>query len=180
MNWEMFTEWLTNVTNNPAFISIASVLSVLGSVLLVISKTSFGRKAIKQLSLISEASRAHISEVENRIKEKSEEIDAKIAEFNEDAVSFKEEMEERYKVFFNQFDFYETQIFEILELIPNEKVKAKLATMKEEWLKKKSEIQEFIGISYSEFESKMDELQKQIEELKDGREKRINNETEEE
>lgn len=179
MNWETFTQWLTDVSNNPVFISISSIVAILGSVLVVISRTSIGRKAIKSLTELSNGTKAEVINVSTKVKGKIEEVDSKIKELEEKKNEFLKEAENKFKVFYSQFEFYETQITAILELIPNAKVKEAVSEMKSQWSEKKKEIEEFIGVSYNEFQDKMSKLEEELKELKNGREENVHQGTEE-
>ena len=192
--WEEFTQWLTNVTNNPTFIALMSILTTVGSILVIISKTSFGKKAILKLTQLAEVSRTEITKIQETVNEEKEKLEKRADELTEAYSNFTAHLDTQFKVFFNQFDFYETQMYEILKLVPNAKVQEKLEEFYSGWQDKKKEIEEFIGLSYSqieeklsekdekiaELENKMNDLLSMFEELKHGREERIDDKTEEE
>lgn len=183
--WEQFTQWLTNVTNNPAFIAVASVVSSISGVLLIVSRTSLGKKALKKMfnltTKIEGDFDSHKKVVEDKLKESEELINKKLselAEVKDSVIEASKELDKQVKIYFNQFNFYEEQMFAILELIPNAKVQEKVSEFKAEWEDKKKEIEEFLCISYEEFEAKAQEfedeknkqiaeLQKQLDEIKE-------------
>lgn len=195
--WEEFSQWLTNITNNPTFITIASILSSVSGILLIISRTSFGKRAIKKLTELARKTEESFNTHKEIVAEKITEIENKVIEAKSDLEDATKELDRRFRVYFNQFSFYEEQMFSILELIPNAKVQEKLKELKNEWQNKKKEIEEFLCISYEEFENKakefeeeknkqIAELQRQLDEIKElvfgesKDEERIDNEAKEE
>lgn len=165
MTWEGFTQWLTDISNNPVFISVISILSALLSVLVIISKTSIGRKAIKLLTNMSRETNNKVVAIYSEVNGKLKLLDEKLVEIEEE----RKELTEKAEIFFNLFSFYENEMINICELIPNKKVQDKVALFKQHWPEAKKEIEKFIGIDCVEYQNKLSDLQHQIEELKDGR-----------
>ena len=182
MTWEGFTQWLTDISNNPVFISVISILSALGSVLVIISKTSVGRKALKQLTALGRETNDRVSSCVAKVDNGLKKIDAELVKLNKEKEEVLKDLEIKAKTFYNMFDFYETQMIAVLKLIPNAKVQKELDKIESEWNEKKKEIANYVGITYAEMQDKFDELEKQIGALKegisDGREK-LNDSTEE-
>lgn len=169
MNWEGFVQWLTNISNNPVFISVVSILSGLLSVLVIISKTSVGRKALKQLTALGRDTQFKVGEIAGKVDGKLKAIDSKLIELKNEKEQFMKDAETKAKIFYNMFDFYETQMIESLRLIPNVKLQKQLDKIELEWKDKKQEIEKYVGITYAEMQDKFSDLEKQIEELKNGR-----------
>lgn len=176
MTWEGFTNWLTDISHNPVFISVVSILSGLFSVLVIIAKTSVGRKALNQLSALGRKTQDRVTEIDDKVSARLRTVDSRLQELKDEKDKFFKEAEDKFRVFYNQFNFYETEIIETLKLIPNKKVQERVELIESGWKDKKKEIEDFVGISYSEMTNKISDLEKQIEELKDGR--IINNSTE--
>lgn len=151
-------QWLTDLTNNPTFIAIVTVLTSAGSVLLALSKTSFGKKAIKYLTEKADSTAQKVDAEINILEDKVRLLD-------EQKTAFINELDTKFKVYFEQFSFYESQMIEILECIPNVKVQEKVVALKEEWANKKKEIEVLIGLGSEEIENKMKELELQVQEL---------------
>jgi len=169
MTWERFTTWLTNVSHNPVFISIVSILSGLVSVLIIISQTSVGRRALLELRKLGRKTQDKVTEIDGKVSSRLKTVDNRLQELKVEKDKFFKEAEDKFKVFYNQFDFYETEIIETLKLIPNKKVQERVELIESGWKDKKKEIEDFVGITYSEMTNKISDLEKQIEELKDGR-----------
>ena len=165
--WEEFTNWVTNVTNNPAFIALMSVVSVLTSILVIINKTSFGKKAIKMLTDLSNGTRAQA----NLALEKVEEAKKQVEEFEENIKTefetAKSELNSQFIAYFNQLEFFEGAVFEIFKAIPNAKVQEQLKAFMETWEAKKKEIQEITGQKYSEIEEQLNKREEEIAQLKE-------------
>lgn len=171
MTWEGFCQWLTDISHNPVFISVVTVLSALASVLVVIAKTSVGRKALNELRRLGRDTGSQFIKVKKEVSDKLAEIDEKIKIEQHELAEFKSDLEKKTTIVYNQMAFVEETMFELLELIPNIKVKAKIEKLKIEWQSQKDKIAEVMGVSYSEIESKMSELDKriaEIEALRDG------------
>ena len=193
--WEQFTEFMNGLTNNPIFISMTSILSVLGSVLVILSKTSLGKKAIRKLTEMSNKTKDEVETVKISVDNAKKELDAKALEIEELNETFQNKLQVEMKTFYSQFDFYETQMYEILKLIPNAKVQEQLNKFYGEWQEKKVEIQEFIGMGNEKFNEELSEKMKEVEQLQHNfeelngkltalletqNEERIDNETKEE
>ena len=150
MDWSI----IEKVTNHPVFLALVSVGSIIAGILLIISKTSWGRKAIEKLTKLGER-------VENKVNENRKYISEKVEEINtvkQEIVDFKEEAKNDIKVYFAQLDFFEGKIFDLFNEFPNEKVKAKAKLFQDEWKAKKEEIKNYIGVSYSQVEEKIDTI----------------------
>ena len=154
MDWTIINE----ITHHPAFLAVVSILSILGSALAIISKTSFGKKAIRKLTDLVNKGDERISQ----FKETIDDVSDTVQSAKQEIVDFKEEVKQEVKTYFNQLEFFEESIYSIIEQIPNEKVKAQLKTFKEKWKEKKKEIQDFVGGSYLELDNQL----KQLEEKK--------------
>lgn len=169
MTWEGFTNWLTDISHNPVFISVVSILCTIAGGLVIIGRTSVGRKAINKLTELGRNTQNKVSEIKNFVNSKEKELDEKVSEFKVATENFVNTMDEKFKVFTNMFSFYETEMIELIKLIPNAKVQAKVKEIEEGWTEKKKEIEKYVGITYDEVNEKFADLEKQIEELKNGR-----------
>lgn len=168
LDWTGFTQWLTNITTNPVFISLISIFTTLGAVLIVISKTSIGRKAINKMNELSRAASEQIEYIHNKIIETKENVDKFKKEILEKEESFKKELLQKTSIVYNQLDMFENYIIDCLSEFPNVKIQAKLNAFKSKWEKEKEKIKLVMGESYSEINKKYKELQEQIDALKEG------------
>ena len=183
--WEEFCNWLNGITNNQTFVAFVSFLSALASVLVVISRTSFGRKALNKLTELSNFDRAKIDEFAHQLENKSKEIAEFIENKQKELEKFETELMNKATIIYNQFDAFEVAIFKIIGEIPNAKVQTQLVEFKEEWKDEKKKIAETMGKSYTEFEEKFESVMAEINAIKEGlnngqREETIDNQREEE
>ena len=163
-------EWLTEFTNSPIFITLSSIFSVLGSILIIIGKTSFGKKAIAKLTDMTNQTKADVENIKAECKSSLDEVKTALNTLEAEKETYKKELDTQVRVYFNQFSFYETQMFDTLSQIPNAKVQEKLEILKANWESQKAEIEKVIGIGQDEINAKMSELEemkKQVQELLD-------------
>lgn len=163
-------EWLTEFTNSPIFITLSSIFSVLGSILIVISKTSWGKKAVAKLTDMANQTKADVENIKVECKSALDEVKTALNTLETEKETYKKELDTQVRVYFNQFSFYETQMFDTLSQIPNAKVQEKLEILKANWESQKAEIEKVIGIGQDEINAKMSELEemkKQVQELLD-------------
>ena len=163
-------EWLTEFTNSPIFITLSSIFSVLGSILIIIGKTSWGKKAIAKLTDMANKTKADVENIKVECKSALDEVKTALNTLETEKETYKKELDTQVRVYFNQFSFYETQMFDTLSQIPNAKVQEKLEILKANWESQKAEIEKVIGIGQDEINAKMSELEemkKQVQELLD-------------
>lgn len=158
MDWTI----IERITEHPVFISIVSIFSIGGFALIVLNKTSFGKKAIDGLTKLVDNGAQRIT----GIKKIADETLDKVNEVKETALKTKEEVEIRFKSYFSQLEFFESAVFNILKEIPNAKVQAQVTAFEKQWVSKKKEIIDYVGSSYSE-------LNEDLKELKDEKEREI-------
>ena len=166
MDWTI----IDKITTHPAFISVVTVLTLLGSALLVLSQTSIGKKALGKLTELISGIK---TKVDNTKKLVDESLD-KVSEVKEEIVNFKNEIQNEVKTYFAQFEYFESSIFGVLSEIPNARVQDKVKEIYSKWQSKKKEIEDFIGGSFIEFDTKL----KILEEQKDTQIANLNNEIE--
>ena len=117
-------EWLTEFTNSPIFITLSSIFSVLGSILIIIGKTSFGKKAIAKLTDMTNQTKADVENIKVECKSALDEVKTALNTLEAEKETYKKELDTQVRVYFNQFSFYETQMFDTLSQIPNAKVQS--------------------------------------------------------
>lgn len=177
MDWTI----IEKITNHPAFLAVLSILSFIGGIIAIISKTSWGKKAIAKLTDLADVTKRKVDATRDLVNTQIENIN----QIKEDVVSFKEDVVNEIKSYFSQLEFFEKSVYNILSQIPNAKVQEQLKVFYSQWQEKKREIQEFVGSSYTEVDSKIKELndekdrqisalKNEIEELKDLVNKTIN------
>ena len=149
MTWETITNWISQFFDKKVVIAVVSILAALGSGLILLSRTSFGKRAILKLTTLYElglqkaaATEKKVQDVEKLAKEKLDELKA--------------DYEQKIAVFVSIVNFYEESVFSILEEIPNAKVQARLKDFKESYQEKKEVIKLTIGEIYEDFEIAVD------------------------
>jgi peptidoglycan hydrolase CwlO-like protein len=168
LDWSGFTQWLTDITTNPVFISLTSIFTTLGAVLIVISKTSIGTKALNKMNELSRAASKQIEDMHAKAVETKEVVNSFKKEILEKEEAFKKELLQKTNIVYNQLDMFEKHMIEIISEFPNIKIQNRLDEFKKEWEKEKNKITTVMGESYSEVNKKYKELQEQIDALKEG------------
>ena len=167
LDYAGFTQWLTDITHNPVFISLTSIFSMLGAILVVLSKTSIGRKALKTMQELSRNANAKIGEIHIKAVEMKEDITAFKKEIEEKEEALKQEVIQKSTIVYNQMDVFEDYMIQILSEFPNAKVQAKVTEFKNTWEKQKEKIKVVMGQTYSEIQEQCNKLQEQIDALKE-------------
>jgi hypothetical protein len=160
MSWEQITTWLDQFTDKPiVYWTLCVVVGIVGA-LVVLSKTSLGRKAIIQLTSLYHLGDRKANETLEKVKEVELLAKDKIE-------ALKGEYEQKVACLVSIVNFYEESVFVILEDIPNAKVQTKLANFKKIYIQKKEEIKATIGEIYQDYnlalERKEDEIRKEYE-----------------
>ena len=150
MSWESLTEWLSQFFDKKIVLIIVGITYLLGAALIIFSKTSLGKKAIKVLTDISRETREKAQETNEKVK--SVELLA-----NEKIESLKGEYEKKVSALISIIDFYEVSVFQILEQIPNVKVQAKIREFKDSYEAKKEEINKWVTVTYLEYKESIEE-----------------------
>lgn len=169
MSWEGFTQWLTDVSNNPVFISLTTIFGVGGCAWVILGRTSFGKKMINKALDLASGLKRDFSETKKKVEATCKLVDEKLVEIENKKNEIEKMVNNKIETFYNQFEFYETQIIGVLKLIPNSKVQEAVDKMIEDWADKKKEIECFVCVSYSEVMDELEKMKKTIEELENGR-----------
>ena len=171
MNWEILVANIKEFFNQPVIIIITSIVSTVVGVITVISKTSFGKKAIRQLT-----------KTLNNVKDESDVVreTSKLALelANKEINRLRDEYGSKLTEVYNQFDVLEKGIIEVLENIPNAKVKKALENFNATYQEKKKAITLFVQETYeehkavveqvkNEYQAKLDDLRAEINEIRE-------------
>lgn len=170
--WENLTEWLSQFFDKEVVVIIVSITYALAAILIIISKTSFGKKAIADLTAlfnkgvkIAKESNEKVIDVEKLAKEKIE--------------ALKADYEQKTTALVSIVNFYEESLFQIIEKIPNKKVQDELLVLKESYGEKKKEINQWVTLTYQDAQEEIQTLVKKVEEEKDIKIARLTGEIEE-
>ncbi len=151
MDWSI----IEKITNHPVFVTVMGVAAFLGSALLFLSKTSFGKKAIAKLTELTNGVSRDVASVKGDVKNALDTVQT----MKNEIVEFKKEVVSDVKVYFNQLEFFEQGMYKIVSQIPNAKVQEQLKVFYSEWNEKKKAIQEFVGGSFNQLDEQLKELE---------------------
>lgn len=160
--WDKFTEVCDKVTNHPVFIAITTVLSILLSALIVLSKTSWGKKAINDVKAKFNASQKFNEETRLAVRENLKTIEDFKDEQLEVYDGFRLHINEEVKIIYSKYEIFENDLLEILSLIPNAKVQAKITNIRNQIEKRDEEIRKVVGGSYNEIQSYIEQEAEKI------------------
>lgn len=182
--WETAKAFIDRISNNPIVVTLAGVFAFIGGGLLLLSRTSVGKKAInKAIELCSGADRKaadtlkKVQDIETLAKEKIAALQKDNTKKIEDLTNF---YEQKIACALSFVNFYEESLFAIADQIPNAKVQALLSDLKKEYENKKKEIADTIGVIYQdytdvvkatnqelrkEYQSKIDFLENKVKEM---------------
>ena len=155
MNWETITNWISQFFDKKIVIAIATILAALGCGLIMLSRTSFGKRAIVKLTTLYELGLKKANDTEEKVKAVQKLAEEKISELEG-------YYEQRIAVVISTVNFYEESTFALFELVPNKKVQEKLAEVKEQYKAKKELITSIIGEIYEDFEIAVEKKEKEI------------------
>lgn len=158
MDWNGILETI----KNPVFIGAMFCAVAIIVLVILVLRTSVGKKTLDALSGMIPGLRKGIGDINiqiNKFKDDSE----KLAKLNQE---FQAALIEKVNVLIAQEEYFEHSLIEIIALIPNEKVKAALDKFMVSWNAKKREVKELIGLSISELEEQLKSRDIEIERLK--------------
>ena len=150
-------EWLDNITHNPAFLAVSSILTAIIGALILFSKTSFGKKALQKMVDLCKS-------IQNEFKSTKETVDDAVdlmQNTKKEMEDLKEQVFEEVKVYFDYISCFEKGFHDVVSQIPNAKVQAALLEFESTWKEKKKKIEEHIGASYDQFDEKLKEIEEE-------------------
>lgn len=172
--WEQLTEFLSQFFDKKVVIIVVTILSLLYAAAVLLSKTSWGKKAIRQLTELGQRT---AQTADNALK--TVEDYKKHAE--DEFIAYKAECDRKVAVAISCFSYFESSLLDAVKQIPNKKVQDRVAVIEQEYLEKKQILSEEFGAIYDDFEiavqtrvdnieeqyaKKYEELYAQIENLK--------------
>ena len=157
MNWEQITNAINQFFDKPIVVTLSGILTVVGAIFVFLSKTSIGKKAIKNLTSLYtlgvERADVTLKKVEEVQTLATNEIKALKDEYERKANELKQEYEQKASTLVSICNFYVESTFSALEKIPNLKVQEEVKTLREEYANKKEEISNVIGVIYQDYTS---------------------------
>lgn len=166
MTWEQITTWLDQFTDKPiVYYSLCVVIGVVAA-FVILSKTSIGRKALKELRALfsrneqtAKDTLKKVQEVETLAKEK---IEALTADYEQKLADFESKCEQKVACVVSYFSLYEERTFAVLEKIPNAKVQEQVQIFKKEYEEKKKEISDVVGVIYEDYASAIENAKQEV------------------
>lgn len=146
--WEQIKDGLDKFTNNPTVIAIGTVLALLVSALVVLSKTSVGKKALNWFKAKYEELVEWIKDAKKVADESLKEVEDAKKELKEAYNQAEKELSGKVTACFSTFELFEVDLFKVLEQIPNAKVQEQLKVWRESYDQKKLEAQSLLGDTY--------------------------------
>lgn len=141
--WEQITSAIQEFFNQDIVVIISSILTALGSVLIILSKTSIGTKAIAWF-------KTQIGNIEKTSKETHEKVKEIQTLANTTIERLNAEYEAKTRILVSYYELLEKTFVEMVELIPNAKVQNKLVEFKANFDEQKKQIVEVIDLTYDE------------------------------
>ena len=152
--WESFKEGWNAFTNNNLVLAIVGIIGSLSAILVILSHTSIGRKALKWLneqfdkvSKLAQESREEVRIIGGEVKQAKK-------DFEEFGKQLKEECEKKVAGVYIQYTDFKNDVYKVLEQIPNAKVQSAIADLKEKADTKEEEIKNLLGDQYTELSEK--------------------------
>ena len=155
MSFEIITNWLSQFFDKKIVIIIVTILSALGCGLILLSRTSIGRRAIKDLTTLYDLGLKTADDTNKKVKAVQKLAEEKITELE----GF---YEQKVAVVISTVNFFEESTFALFELVPNKRVQEKLVDIKEQYKAKKELITSIIGEIYDDFEIAVEKKEKEI------------------
>lgn len=156
MSWDQLVAAIKEFFNQPVVVIVTSIASTVVGAITIISKTSFGKRAIHSM-------KKRIAEILETVHSSNEKINDVEKLARERIESLKAEYEIKTKVLASQFDFFLTSVFKIIELYPNVKIQNAILELKAEYENKKEEIEKVIGWAYEDVEKYITKKQSELE-----------------
>lgn len=164
MTWERLKELITHVADRPVTIILAILLTIGFFALLIISKTSYGKKAIAKLVGLYDSGRELAKEtlkIANETNERVKSVEILANKKIEELKAFYDKKEQELKEHYEQktaalvsiTNYYVESTFNALEKIPNIKVQEEVKALREGYESKKEEITNLVGAIYQDYDA---------------------------
>lgn len=152
--WESFKAGWDAFTNNNLVLTLVGIIGSLSAVLVILSKTSIGRKALKWLNEQFDKVSKLAKETREEVRIIGSEVNKAKKEFEEFGKQLKEESEKKIAGVYIQYTNFKNDVYKVLEQIPNAKVQNAIADLKEKADTKEEEIKSLLGDQYTELSEK--------------------------
>lgn len=155
--WENFKQGWTEFSNSPVVISVVTILTILIAGLVILSRTSFGKKTLHKFGEKIESVKDKVLRVEKVAEETKQEVSDAKSEIHACYVETKEELDNKVVAVYSKFETFQDDVFKILEQIPNAKVQSQIKEVKEKATEKEEEIKKLLGDTYNDIQKQIDE-----------------------
>lgn len=154
--WEQLTEFLSQFFDKKVVVIIVTILSLLYAAVVILSKTSIGKKALNEL-------RALGHRTEQTARDTLEKVESYKKHAEEEFAAYKAECDRKVAVAISCFSYFESSILDAVSQIPNKKVQERVQEITEQYLEKKQVLEEEFGFIYDDFEIAVQQRADQIE-----------------
>lgn len=157
MSWDSVVLNIKEFFNQPVVVIVTSIASTVVGAIAIISKTSFGKRAIRWM-------KEQIKEIHEKVDLSHQTVED-VKELAYDKIdSLKAEYECKLKVLVSQYDFFVDGVFSVLELYPNIKIKEAVANLRAEYDVRREEIEKVVGWAYNDVEKYINEKRNELDE----------------
>lgn len=158
--WESFKAGWDAFTNNNWVLTITGILGGLSAILVILNKTSIGRKALSLLNSGFDKVKTKVEESSTKVKEFETQIKTFTEQTAKECETFKKECENKVSAIYIEYETFKGQVFKVLEQIPNAKVQAQVQLLKQETTETEEEIKVLLGETYGEIQKTVNESAK--------------------
>ena len=157
MTWDSVVLNIKEFFNQPVVVIVTSIASTVVGAIAIISKTSFGKRAIRRM-------KEQIKEIREKVDLSHQTVED-VKELAYDKIdSLKAEYECKLKVLVSQYDFFVDGVFSVLELYPNIKIKEAVSKLRAEYEVRREEIKKVVGWAYNDVEEYINEKRSELDE----------------
>ena len=153
--WEDFKAGFTEFTNNPTVIAVATILTTIFGVFVIFSRTSIGKRVLKGLIAKFETLKEENAKFKKEVEKAKTEIEEEKQRLIKEISLFEEDLTKKVTAIYSKYEIFESDLFAVLEEIPNAKVQAKLKELRESKDAKEEEIRLMLGDTYSYVQEKI-------------------------
>jgi len=148
--WDSFKAWWDSFTNNGLTITLTSIGGIILTVLVVMSKTSIGKKALNFLTNKFDAVSKKFEELKKSFAEYKEDTEKKLNAYKEEYAEKAKQSENKVTAVFVEYEGFKNDVYKMLEKIPNAKVQEQLQIVKQNADDREKEIKNLLGDTYGD------------------------------
>jgi hypothetical protein len=156
---EEFKTWWHDFADNKLVLLIFAIVGLGVLLWIFASKTSFGKKAIRYLKEGCKKVSDESKKTKEVVEKKLGELDAYKTELDKKYIDFVNKAEEQVSAILIQYQYLKSDLYDVLNVIPNVKVQAKLKELIAKVDNREDEIVKMLDESYKGVEEKVKNTQ---------------------